>query len=54
VLLGRRSTARVLTAAMTATGCSPGTVITEDHAVCQWLFVRLVGALLDSPDHMRH
>jgi hypothetical protein len=28
-------------------------VVTASHAVGSWLFVRLAGALLDSPDHMR-
>jgi hypothetical protein len=54
MMLGRPSTTRILNSAIAATGCGPATVITKDHAVSSWLFVRLVGALLDSPDHMRH
>jgi len=53
MLLGRPSTPRILSAALAATGCAPGTQITKDHAVATWLHVRLTGALLDSPDHMR-
>ena len=54
MLLGKPSTSRILDVAIAATGCGPSTVITKDHAVSSWLFVRLVGALLDSPEHMRH
>jgi uncharacterized protein (DUF1800 family) len=52
VLLGRRSDSRMLTAAVTVTGYPPRTVVTRDHPLASWLFVRVVGALLDSPDHM--
>lgn len=51
-LLGRRSDSRMLTAVVTVTGYPPRTIITKNHPVAGWLFVRLVGALLDSPDHM--
>jgi uncharacterized protein (DUF1800 family) len=54
MLLGRPSTSKILDVAMAATGCGASTVITKNHAVSSWLFVRLVGALLDSPEHMRH
>ncbi len=50
----RPSTSKILDVAIAATGCGPATVITKNHAVSSWLFVRLVGALLDSPEHMRH
>jgi hypothetical protein len=53
VLLGRSSDSRLLGAAVTATGYQPDVPVTKDHPVCTWLFVRLVGTLLDSPDHMR-
>jgi uncharacterized protein (DUF1800 family) len=53
MMLGKGSDSRLLTAAVAATGYGPATVITKDHAVSKWMFVRLVGVLLDSPDHMR-
>ena len=49
---GRRSTPRLLQAAVQAVDCRPGEIITRDHAVAGWLFVRLLGVLLDSPQHM--
>jgi uncharacterized protein (DUF1800 family) len=49
---GTRSTPRILKAAVQATGCRPGEVITSNHAVANWMFVRLLGVLLDSPQHM--
>ncbi len=52
-LLGKGSDSRILTAAVAATGYGPGTVVTRDHAIADWLFVRLAGTLLDSPDHLR-
>ena len=52
-LLGRPSSTRLLNAALTTVGYGPATVVTADHPVNTWLYVRLVGALLDSPDHMR-
>jgi len=52
-MLGKPSDSRLVTAVVAATGYPPATVVTKDHAVCTWLFVRLVGVLLDSPDHMR-
>jgi uncharacterized protein (DUF1800 family) len=53
MLLGRPSTSRVLSAAVAAVGYPPATVVTRDHELSQWLFVRLVGVLLDSPEHLR-
>lgn len=53
VLLGRPSDARTLAAAVAAVGYPPNTVVTREHAVAGWLFVRLAGVLLDSPDHLR-
>jgi uncharacterized protein (DUF1800 family) len=51
-LLGRRSTARLLQAACVATGLTPRTVITRQHAVATWLFPHVATVLLDSPTHM--
>jgi uncharacterized protein (DUF1800 family) len=53
VILGKPSDARLLRAVVTATGYPPATVVTKDHQLAGWLFVHLVGTLLDSPDHMR-
>ena len=52
-LLGMPSNSRVLGAVVAATGYRPSTVVTAKHEVATWMFVRVVGALLDSPDHMR-
>lgn len=49
---GRGSTPQMLKAAVQATGIRPGEVITRDHAVADWMFVRLITVLLDSPTHM--
>jgi hypothetical protein len=49
---GRGSTPRLLKAAVQATDCRPGAVITASHPVAGWLFVRLLAVLLDSPEHM--
>ena len=49
---GRGSTPVLLKAACQATDCRPGTIVTRDHAVANWLFVRLMAVLLDSPTHM--
>jgi uncharacterized protein (DUF1800 family) len=49
---GRGSTPVMLQAAVQATGCRPGEIVTRDHAVAGWLFVRLMAVLLDSPTHM--
>lgn len=52
VVHGRGSTPLLLKAACQATDCSPGEVVTRDHPVANWLFVRLMATLLDSPAHM--
>jgi hypothetical protein len=49
---GRGSTPRLLEAAVQATECRPREVISRDHPVAGWLFVRLMAVLLDSPEHM--
>ncbi|GAA1931256.1 DUF1800 domain-containing protein [Nocardioides marmoribigeumensis] len=52
VVLGRRSTNRLLQACVEATGISPSQVITKDHGLVRWGMYRLLGVLLDSPAHM--
>ena len=52
VLLGRKSTQRLLKAACQATGCRPSDLIDKNHAIGQWLAPRLLTAILDTPDHM--
>ena len=52
MLLGRGSTPSMLKAAVQAVDCRPGEVITRDHPLADWLMVRLLGVLLDSPQHM--
>jgi uncharacterized protein (DUF1800 family) len=49
---GRGSTPLLLKAAVQATGCRPGEMVTRDHPAAGWLFVRLMAVLLDSPTHM--
>lgn len=49
---GRGSTPLLLKAAVQATGCRPGEVVTRDHPAANWLFPRLMAVLLDSPTHM--
>ncbi|QWC85949.1 DUF1800 domain-containing protein [Nocardioidaceae bacterium] len=53
-LLGRRSTRRLLAMACQATDTPPREMITPGHQVLSqgWIWVKLVGALLDSPEHM--
>jgi hypothetical protein len=53
VVLGRESDSRIVTAICQAVGYPPSTVITKTHQVVGWMHVRVMGALLDSPDHMR-
>jgi hypothetical protein len=53
VVLGRGSDSRIVTAVCQAVGYPPSTVITGTHQVVGWMHVRVMGALLDSPDHMR-
>ena len=52
MVLGRGSTSRVLSAVLDATGYTAGTKVNADHAVNTWMFVRVLGVLLDSPEHM--
>jgi uncharacterized protein (DUF1800 family) len=52
VLHGRGSTPVLLKAACQATDVRPAEVVTRDHPVANWLFVRLLVTLLDSPVHM--
>ncbi|HWJ09370.1 MAG TPA: DUF1800 domain-containing protein [Nocardioides sp.] len=49
---GRGSTSVLLQAACEASGCTPGTVITADHAVVRWEMARLLTVFLDCPTHM--
>jgi hypothetical protein len=52
VLVGRSSTSLVLQAACEATGVDPWNVITSNHPVCDYMFPRMIAALLDSPAHL--
>jgi hypothetical protein len=52
VMIGRASTPLLLQAACEAVEFDPAEVINRDHRVIQYLFNRLLGALLDSPEHM--
>lgn len=52
VVLGRRSTSRLLEAASVGCDVRPGEVITKKHPVMTWKFVRLLAVLLDSPAHL--
>ncbi len=52
-ILGRESNKRILSAALTSVGYGGGEKVTKHHQLTDWLFVRLVGSLLDSPDHMQ-
>jgi hypothetical protein len=52
VMIGRASTPLLLQAACEATEFSPGEIVNIDHRIIQYLFGRLLGALLDSPEHM--
>lgn len=53
LLLGRGSTERLLSAVVAATGYPPSTTVTATHPICTYLSVRVIGGLLDSPEHMR-
>jgi uncharacterized protein (DUF1800 family) len=53
VVLGTVSTPRILSAVVAATGFTPSTIVTKDHALGRGVFLRLMGVLLDSPEHMR-
>lgn len=52
VVLGRRSTSRLLDAACESCGLPPSEQITADHALMRWMFPRLLAVLLDSPAHL--
>ncbi|QNN54067.1 DUF1800 family protein [Nocardioides mesophilus] len=52
MVLGRGSTSRDLKAVCQATGRAPGEIVTKDHPLVRYLFVRMVVCLLDSPSHM--
>lgn len=52
VLLGRRSTSRLLKAACLGCDIAPGERITRRHPAMSWKFPRLVAVLLDTPEHM--
>jgi uncharacterized protein (DUF1800 family) len=52
-VLAKPSDSRLLGAVVAATGYPPATVVTARHPLAGWLFVHVVGTLLDSPDHMR-
>ena len=52
MLHGKASTPQLLQAAVKALDIPPHEVITKDHAITRWLFVRLLAVLLDSPVHM--
>ena len=52
MLLGRPSTSLHLQVVCQATGRGPAETVTSTHPVVNWMFPRLVSALLDTPDHM--
>jgi hypothetical protein len=52
VVLGRRSDARILQACCEGAGVKPGEIVTAEHAVMRYKFVRVMAVLLDSPEHM--
>ena len=52
VMLGRRSTRRLLKAACQGCDIAPDERINRSHAAMSWKFPRLVAVLLDSPEHM--
>ena len=52
MVLGRPSTRRELTSVLQATGYGRNAIVTKDHPVASWMFIRLMGVLLDSPTHM--
>jgi hypothetical protein len=53
MILGHGATPVLLDAVLTGTGFSAGTVVTSTHTLANGTFPRVVGALLDTPDHMR-
>ena len=50
-VLHRHSNARLLAACAKACDVRPKEMIDQDHALVRWKFGRLLGTLLDSPDH---
>jgi uncharacterized protein (DUF1800 family) len=52
-VLGKHADARTVAAVAGVTGFPASTVITASHQVVGWMHVRVMGVLLDSPDHMR-
>ena len=52
LMIGRASTPLLLQAACEATEFGPAEIIDRDHRIVQYLFGRLLAALLDSPEHM--
>ncbi|MFT4011234.1 MAG: DUF1800 domain-containing protein [Nocardioidaceae bacterium] len=50
--LGRHSTSRMLQAACTALNTTPSAVVDAKSQVISWQMTRLIGVLLDSPQHM--
>jgi uncharacterized protein (DUF1800 family) len=52
VVLGRRSTSRLLRAACQGCDIAPDETITRSHAAMSWKFPRLLAVLLDTPEHM--
>jgi Protein of unknown function (DUF1800) len=52
-VLGKHADARTVAAVAGVTGYPASTVITARHEVVGWMHVRVMGVLLDSPDHMR-
>ena len=53
VVLGTPADARTLAAVVGVTGFPASTVVSATHQVAGWMHVRVMGVLLDSPDHMR-
>ncbi len=51
-LHGRVSTSRLLGAACIATDQAPGNVITRDHVLINYRMPKLLGILLDTPEHL--
>jgi hypothetical protein len=51
-ILGRESSPRIVDAVCTTVGYGGGEKVTKDHQAAGWMFVRILGVLLDSPDHM--
>lgn len=49
---GRGATSRLLGAASLVVNVTPGEIITRDHGLVQWRMPRLIGLLLDTPQHL--